>query len=110
MIPLWSLCSAAPTKREPRHHRLERSGRDLKAVRHNGVADDLEEHSLGVCATGVAFRDPLGNSVAISVPVPSQRFKDESTEDDCPIGCLKTKAVLEQQIISRNLLTLTMNM
>jgi DNA-binding IclR family transcriptional regulator len=38
------------------------------------VAFDREEHTLGICAAGVAMQDPLGNSVAISVPVPSQRF------------------------------------
>ena len=35
-----------------------------------------EEHTLGICAVGVALQDPLGNPVAISVPVPSQRFID----------------------------------
>ena len=49
---------------------------NLAAVRRTGIAFDREEHSLGVCAAGVALRDPLGNAVAISVPVPSQRFKD----------------------------------
>jgi len=49
---------------------------DLKAARRDGVAYDREEHTLGICAVGVALRDPLGNSVAISVPVPSQRFPD----------------------------------
>jgi DNA-binding IclR family transcriptional regulator len=29
---------------------------------------------LGICAVGVAMHDPLGNAIAISVPVPSQRF------------------------------------
>jgi DNA-binding IclR family transcriptional regulator len=47
---------------------------DLKAVRRTGVAYDREEHTLGICAAGVALRDPLGNAVAISVPVPTQRF------------------------------------
>ena len=36
---------------------------------------DREEHTLGICAAGVALHDPLGNAVAISVPVPSQRFQ-----------------------------------
>ena len=54
--------------------RLDALLADLKAVRRNGVAYDREEHTLGVCAVGVAFHDPLGNAVAISVPVPSQRF------------------------------------
>jgi len=50
---------------------------DLAAVRRSGVAYDREEHSLGISAAGVALRDPLGNSVAISVPVPAQRFPDQ---------------------------------
>ena len=47
---------------------------DLQAARKTGVAYDREEHTLGICAVGVALQDPLGNTVAISVPVPSQRF------------------------------------
>lgn len=50
--------------------------RDLKTIRKTGVAFDREEHTLGICAVGVALQDPLGNSVAISVPVPAQRFYD----------------------------------
>jgi DNA-binding IclR family transcriptional regulator len=49
---------------------------DLKAARRHGAAYDREEHTLGICAVGVAMQDPLGNAVAISVPVPSQRFQD----------------------------------
>lgn len=52
---------------------------DLAAARRGGVAYDREEHTLGVSAAGVALRDPLGNSVAISVPVPAQRFADQAT-------------------------------
>jgi len=74
---------------------------DLKTVRQTGVAVDLEEHSSGVCATGVALRDPAGNYVAISVPVPSQRFKYEYKT--IARRLLETKAALEKQIISRNL-------
>jgi DNA-binding IclR family transcriptional regulator len=50
---------------------------DLKAVRETGVAFDCEEHTLGICAAGVALRDPLGNTVAISVPAPSHRFRNQ---------------------------------
>src|ERR1700726_3079971 len=49
---------------------------DLQQVRQTGVAFDREEHTLGICAAGVALRDLLGNYVAISVPVPAQRFYD----------------------------------
>ena len=50
---------------------------DLKMVRKTGVAYDREEHTLGICAVGVALQDPLGNAVAISVPVPTQRFQQQ---------------------------------
>lgn len=52
---------------------------DLKAVRKTGVAYDCEEHTLGICAAGVALHDMLGNAVAISVPVPTQRFQSQKT-------------------------------
>jgi DNA-binding IclR family transcriptional regulator len=47
---------------------------DIKSVRKSGVAVDREEHTLGICAVGVVSRDAAGNVVAISVPVPAQRF------------------------------------
>ena len=56
--------------------RLDALLRELAIVRRSGIAFDHEEHTLGICAVGVAFRDPLGNPVAISVPVPTQRFAD----------------------------------
>lgn len=59
--------------------RLDALLADLKTARHTGVAFDREEHTLGICAAGVALRDPLGNVVAISVPVPSQRFPDRQS-------------------------------
>jgi len=34
---------------------------------------------LGICAVGVTMHDPLGNAIAISVPVPSQRFASRQT-------------------------------
>ncbi|MGP0093213.1 MAG: IclR family transcriptional regulator [Xanthobacteraceae bacterium] len=50
--------------------------KDLQPVRQTGVAFDREEHTLGICAAGVALRDPLSNYVVISVPVPAPRFQD----------------------------------
>jgi DNA-binding IclR family transcriptional regulator len=49
---------------------------ELRTIRKTGVAFDREEHTLGICAAGVVLRDLLGNHVAISVPVPGQRFYD----------------------------------
>jgi len=56
--------------------RLDTLLSDLRGVRRTGIAYDREEHTLGICAAGVALHDPLGNAVAISVPVPSQRFQN----------------------------------
>ena len=47
------------------------------------------------------MRDPAGNYAAISVSVPSQRFKDEYKM--IARRLLETKAALEKQIISRHL-------
>ena len=52
---------------------------EIQAVRRDGYALDREEHTHGICAAGVAMRDMLGNYVAISVPVPAQRFDKEGT-------------------------------
>jgi DNA-binding IclR family transcriptional regulator len=59
--------------------RLDKLLSELKAVRKTGVAFDREEHTLGICAAGVALRDLLGNYVAISVPVPTTRFQDHQS-------------------------------
>jgi DNA-binding IclR family transcriptional regulator len=74
---------------------------DLKTARQTGVAVDIEEHSSGVCATGVALRDSVGNYVAISVPVPSQRFKDEYRMIARRLS--ETRSELEKRIVSQDL-------
>jgi DNA-binding IclR family transcriptional regulator len=75
-----ALIGKAYESRTPKtHRRYEQLLEDLKSARRNGVAFDREEHTLGICAVGVAMQDPLGNSVAISVPVPTQRFPDRQT-------------------------------
>jgi DNA-binding IclR family transcriptional regulator len=78
--------------------RLDTLLADLKTVRRAGVAYDREEHTQGICAVGVALHDPLGNSVAISVPVPSQRFADRHTL--IAERLLATKRALETQMNS----------
>lgn len=76
-------------------------GKDLATIRQSGVAVDNEEHSAGVCAAGVALRDPAGNYVAISVPVPSQRFSEEYKA--VAKRLLETKAALQQHVGSNSL-------
>ena len=67
--------------------------RELRLVRNDGVAYDLEEHTPGICAVGVALCDPFGNDVAISVPIPAQRFK--MCKDAIAKRLLRTKRAIE---------------
>ncbi|HTB90254.1 MAG TPA: IclR family transcriptional regulator C-terminal domain-containing protein, partial [Steroidobacteraceae bacterium] len=47
----------------------------IDSSRKTGIAFDDEEHTEGICAVGTAFLDPLGRSIALSIPVPTPRFK-----------------------------------
>ena len=60
-------------------------------MRKTGVAFDREEHTSGICAAGVAIRDPLGNAVAISVPVPAPALRPRREQAASPSGLLATK-------------------
>ena len=48
----------------------------LDDIRKGGLAYDNDEHTQGISAIGMAFRDWSNNYYAISVPVPSTRFHD----------------------------------
>jgi DNA-binding IclR family transcriptional regulator len=47
---------------------------ELERVRAEGIAYDREEHSEGICAVGTTIRGLTGVAVAVSVPLPAQRF------------------------------------
>jgi DNA-binding IclR family transcriptional regulator len=49
--------------------------KELDLVRSERVAFDREEHTLGICAVGAAFRDPMGRLAAVSIPVPTVQFR-----------------------------------
>jgi DNA-binding IclR family transcriptional regulator len=50
---------------------------ELEGVRRSGVAFDREEHTEGICAVGVVVSDGVDPAAAaISVPVPTQRFRN----------------------------------
>jgi DNA-binding IclR family transcriptional regulator len=70
--------------------------RDLKAARKAGIALDREEHTLGICAAGVVLTDFAGNHVAISVPVPAQRFAAQQAR--IARGLLAVKSALAEQV------------
>ncbi len=52
-------------------HKLEQ---DIAAIRASGIAQDVEEHTLGISALGCAMRDRAQQIYAISIPVPTVRF------------------------------------
>jgi DNA-binding IclR family transcriptional regulator len=49
---------------------------ELATIRETGVAYDREECTLGICAAAIAVRESSGALLAISVPVPTQRYRD----------------------------------
>jgi DNA-binding IclR family transcriptional regulator len=77
-LPEDDALALLPAKLEPNTERTVTSRaallRELDEIRRTGYAYDREEHHEGISALGVALRDPLGPLVAISVPIPTQRF------------------------------------
>jgi DNA-binding IclR family transcriptional regulator len=47
---------------------------EIAKIRGTGLALDLEEHSPGISALGMAFADSAGIIYAVSVPMPTVRF------------------------------------
>lgn len=48
---------------------------DIGEVRESGVAFDREEHHEGISAIGTLLSNPYGMPAALSVPVPTSRFR-----------------------------------
>jgi DNA-binding IclR family transcriptional regulator len=70
----------------------------LESVRRNGVAYDLEEHTEGISAVGAAFLDPIGRVVAISIPVPTTRFKNKRLQSLLAQKLLETRALIVEAL------------
>lgn len=47
----------------------------LTKIRETGLAYDIDQHTVGICAVGFAFRDWSGTPHAISIPLPTTRFE-----------------------------------
>lgn len=69
----------------------------LVEIQSTGVAYDLEEQNEGICAAGVAVV-AAGVPVAISVPMPTQRFRGR--EEECAEALLRMKARIEQSSLT----------
>lgn len=59
----------------------------IKQIRHEGLAYDLDEHTIGISAIGFAFKDWTGEIHSISVPIPSSRY---------PASCAIVKKALHR--------------
>ena len=53
---------------------------ELERIRVDGVAYDREEQTEGICAVGAVVRGVSYPLVAVSVPVPAQRFYGRESE------------------------------
>jgi DNA-binding IclR family transcriptional regulator len=53
---------------------------EVDRVRREGVAYDREEHTEGICAVGAVLHHTPGQLVAVSVPMPAQRFYGREPE------------------------------
>lgn len=49
---------------------------DIAEMRRDGISFNLDEHTRGISAVGIGFRDAVGDIYAISVPIPTPRFND----------------------------------
>jgi DNA-binding IclR family transcriptional regulator len=48
--------------------------RELDRVRESGIAYDRQEHTAGICAVGAVLGPVTGVCLAVSIPLPVQRF------------------------------------
>lgn len=69
---------------------------ELKAIRRDGYAVDHEEHTVGICAVGATIRDSFGAEMAITVPLPAQRFVGR--EDEIAAALREVCASIEQAL------------
>jgi DNA-binding IclR family transcriptional regulator len=98
-VAIEALIGMAFEARTPRTiTKLDNLLRELKTVRKAGIAIDREEHTQGICAAGVVIRDPLGNVLVISVPVPAQRFYEQQHQIVARLQA--TKEALERQMLA----------
>ena len=72
---------------------------ELDAVRADRLAFDRDQHTQGISAVGVAFRDLQGEIYAISIPTPSARF--EVGEDTLVAHLLRTLDQIERLEVMR---------
>jgi DNA-binding IclR family transcriptional regulator len=70
----------------------------LAQVHQTGLAYDLDEHTPGICAIGIGFRDGFGECYAISVPIPRSRFAAQRAAVE--LSLTRARATVDQLVFS----------
>ena len=52
----------------------------MQLVKQSNIAFDREEHIVGVSAIGTPLQEPSGKLYAVSIPVPTVRFKQKEKQ------------------------------
>jgi DNA-binding IclR family transcriptional regulator len=65
----------------------------IDRCRRTGIAVDDEEHTEGISALGTGFIDPIGRAIALSIPVPTTRFKRIRTRLGDPLLAARSRIV-----------------
>lgn len=60
--------------------------REIEKIKKLGIAHDMEEHTVGICAVGAAVRDKANQLYAVSIPVPSARFKESRSRCEATLA------------------------
>jgi DNA-binding IclR family transcriptional regulator len=99
-LPLRSVQDLLPARLEERtpNTLTSRSAleKELGKVRRDGYAVDREEHTLGICAVGAVVHDSFGAEMALTVPLPAQRFVGR--EDEIAQALMQTCAAVERDL------------
>lgn len=48
--------------------------RERGLIKETGIALDLDEHTVGISAAGIAFQSVAGETISVSIPAPTSRF------------------------------------
>jgi len=102
-LPVAAVSELLPARLERfTEHTITRRGdllNELESIRDSGVAFDRQEHTQGICAGGIAVVDAFGALAAISVPMPTQRFRGREAEiaEELLTTCASAVAALGTQ-------------
>jgi DNA-binding IclR family transcriptional regulator len=58
----------------------EQLEQEIAQIRKQGMSFDREENSIGICAVSMAIRSASGDVAAISIPAPTERFRETQAE------------------------------